>query len=186
MRVLIDIGHPAHVHIFKNIVFNMQEKGHVFFFTVREGENETILLDKYGFNYQKIGNKRKGTINKILGIFIFSWRIIKVANNFKPDLFLSHGSMYAGYASLFVRKPHIALEDTGNMEQIRLSLPVSNVVLSPDVLPVDLGKKHIRYRGYHELMYLTPKYFNPDHENSICYFAVYFLGSFTRFWRDRF
>jgi predicted glycosyltransferase len=70
--------------------------------------------------------------------------------------------MYAGYASLFLRKPHIALEDTGNMEQIRLSLPVSDVVLSPDILSVDLGAKHILYRGYHELMYLTPKYFTPD------------------------
>lgn len=162
MRILIDIGHPAHVHMFKNIVFDMQTRGHVFFFTVREGENETVLLDKYGFNYQKVGCKRKGTVNKLLGIFIFSWRILKIAIKFKPDIFLSHGSMYAGYASLFLRKPHIALEDTGNMEQIRFSLPVSNVVLSPDVLPVNLGKKQIRYRGYHELMYLTPKYFSPD------------------------
>ena len=162
MNILIDIGHPAHVYMFKNIVFDMQTRGHVFFFTVREGENETVLLDKYNFNYQKIGSKRKGTVNKILGILIFSWRILKIARKFKPDIFLSHGSMYAGYASFFIRKPHIALEDTGNMEQIRLSLPFSNVVLSPDVLPVSLGEKHIRYMGYHELMYLIPKYFTPD------------------------
>jgi uncharacterized protein len=162
MRILIDIGHPAHVHMFKNIVLDMQTRRHVFFFTVRDGENETELLDKSGFNYQRIGHKRKGLVNKILGIFIYSWRILKAAMKFKPDLFLSHGSMYAGYASFFLHKPHIALEDTGNMEQIRLSLPVSNVVLTPDVLPVNLGKKQIRYRGYHELMYLIPKYFRPD------------------------
>lgn len=162
MRILIDIGHPAHVHIFKNIVFDMKARGHKFFFTVREGEKETVLLEKYGFDYQKVGCKRKGTVNKIFGILLFTWRIIKIGRKFKPDIFLSHGSMYAGYASFFLRKPHIALEDSGNMEQILLSLPVSNVVLSPDVLNVNLGKKHIRYSGYHELMYLIPKYFTPD------------------------
>jgi len=162
MRYLIDIGHPAHVHIFKNIVLDMQNRGHEFFFTVREAENETILLDKYNFSYHIIGCKRKGTVNKIIGIFIFSWRIFRIGLKFKPDIFLSHGSMYAGYASFIFRKPHIALEDSGNMEQIRLSLPVSNAILSPDILPVDLGAKQIRYRGYHELMYLTPKYYVQD------------------------
>jgi hypothetical protein len=70
--------------------------------------------------------------------------------------------MYAGYAAFLMRKPHIALEDSGNMEQIRFYLPVSNVILSPDVLPVSLGYKHLRYNGYHELMYLIPKYYTPN------------------------
>jgi predicted glycosyltransferase len=48
------------------------------------------------------------------------------------------------------------------MEQIRLSKPFSNVIISPDVLPIDLGKKHIRYKGYHELAYLGPGYFQKN------------------------
>ena len=162
MKILIDIGHPAHVHIFKNIVFEMQVKGHEFFFTVREGENETQLLQKYGFSFRRIGRKQKGTINKLLGIIAFSYKIFREAVKFKPDIFLSHGSMYAGYASRFLRKPHIALEDTGNMEQIRLSLPVSDFIISPDILNLDFGDKNITYNGNHELMYLTPPYFIPD------------------------
>lgn len=168
MRILIDIGHPAHVHLFKNMVLDMQKRGHVFIFTVREGENEKYLLEALGFNYLSIGKKQKGLINKIIGIIFFTWRIFRISFKFKADLFLSHGSMYAGYAAFFVRKPHIAVEDSGNMEQIRLSRPVSDVIITPDILGADLGKKQIRYKGYHELMYLTPKYFTPN--NSILHF----------------
>ncbi len=70
--------------------------------------------------------------------------------------------MYAGYAAFLTGKKHIALEDTGNMEQLFFSRPVSDVILSPQSLQVDLGKKHIRYNGFHELAYLHPERFNPD------------------------
>lgn len=162
MRVLIDIGHPAHVHLFKNVVLDMQKRGHSFFFTVRSGENETVLLDELGFQYEVIGRKRRGVVLKIAGLLVFTLRIIRISRRFKPDMFLSHGSMYAGYASRFCKKPHIALEDTGNMEQLMFSIRVSDVILTPDSITKNLGSRQIRYPGYHELAYLSPKYFNPD------------------------
>jgi predicted glycosyltransferase len=162
MRILIDIGHPAHVHLFKNIVLDMQKRGHCFFFTVRTGENEKVLLDELGFQYEVIGRKRRGVVLKIAGLVVFTLRIIRISHRFKPDLFLSHGSMYAGYASRFCRKPHIALEDTGNMEQLMFSIRVSDVILTPDSIIRNLGSKQIKYPGYHELAYLSPKYFKPD------------------------
>jgi len=48
------------------------------------------------------------------------------------------------------------------MEQIKFYLPFTKVVITPDVLPVNLGEKQIRYKGYHELAYLHPKYFSPE------------------------
>jgi predicted glycosyltransferase len=162
MRILIDIGHPAHVHLFKNIVLDMQKRGHSFYFTVRSGENEAVLLDELGFQYEVIGRKHRGLVLKIAGLLVFTLRIIMISRHFKPDLFLSHGSMYAGYASRFCRKPHIALEDTGNMEQLMFSIRVSDVILTPDSITRNLGSKQIKYPGYHELAYLSPKYFKPD------------------------
>ncbi|MBA7592468.1 hypothetical protein ES708_34651 [subsurface metagenome] len=81
---------------------------------------------------------------------------------FKPNVFLSHGSIYAAQVAWLFGKPHISLEDSGNMEQIKIYLPFTKVVLTPDVLPIYLGKKQIRYKGYHELAYLHPKYFSPE------------------------
>jgi predicted glycosyltransferase len=70
--------------------------------------------------------------------------------------------MYAAHAAWLLRKPHIALEDTGNMEQVRLYLPFSKVVLTSTSFHKDLGPKQIRYAGCHELSYLHPNYFQPD------------------------
>lgn len=162
MRILVDIGHPAHVHLFKNLAFKMAREGHEFNFTVREGENETYLLSHYKLDYTSLGRKRKGVIGKIAGLLVISIKMIICARSYKPDLLLSHGSVYAGLAAYFTRKPHIALEDTGNMEQLRLSLPVSDLIITSEYLNLDLGNKQVKYKGFHELAYLHPKNFSPD------------------------
>lgn len=162
MNILIDIGHPAHVHLFKNLSWNLIDKGFQILFSVRSGENESELLSQYNFNYINIGTKKSSLIGRIIGILSFTYKIFLFSKKNQIDLYLSHGSMYAGLAAFIRHKPHIALEDSGNMEQLRFSLPLSNVILSPDNLGIDLGRNHIQYRGYHELSYLSPKYFVPD------------------------
>jgi predicted glycosyltransferase len=162
MNFLIDIGHPAHVHIFKNISKILISKGNSVFFTVREGEREADLLRANNLSFTVIGRKRKSFSGKLTGLFIFSYRILRLSQKHKSDLFLSHGSMYAGIASFFNGKPHIALEDTGNMEQLVFSKPFSNVILSPDSLRLNLGIKHLKYKGFHELFYLCSTCFTPD------------------------
>jgi uncharacterized protein len=162
MKILVDIGHPAHVHLFKNLAHEMIRDGHELFFTVRESEHQAQLLEENELPYAIIGKKYRGSLRKLLGIFRFTQKISRIAKRFKPDLFLSHGSMYAGYAARLRGKKHIALEDTGNMEQLFFSRPVSDVILSPQSLLVDLGRKQIRYSGFHELAYLHPNRFTPD------------------------
>jgi hypothetical protein len=162
MKILIDIGHPAHVHLFKNLGWQMQKKEHSFYFTVRKGEDEDILLKKFGFNYVLIGYRKKTKLGKLFGIIHFSIKIFINALKFRPDIFISHGSMYAGIAAYLLGKPHIALEDSGNMEQIKFSKPVSSIILSPNILPLNLGYKHLVYNGYHEIAYLHPKYFKAN------------------------
>ncbi len=43
MKILIDIGHPAHVHIFRNFAKEMTKKGHKVLMTCREKENTKAL-----------------------------------------------------------------------------------------------------------------------------------------------
>jgi len=162
MNILIDIGHPGHVHLYRNFALEMQKKGHHILFTCREKEFEIDLLKAAGFNYFSFGKKFKSLKGKIKGLFIFNYKMLRVALKFKPDLFLSVGSMYAAQVSFLLRKPHITLEDTGNMEQVRLYLPFTKAVFSPFEISQDLGKKQIRYHSYHELAYLNPLHFTPD------------------------
>lgn len=165
MKILIDIGHPAHVHLFKNFTIKMQKKGHKVLFTCREKEFEIELLRANDFKHVSFGRKYKSIAGKIFGLLVFDLKMFKTAIKFKPDIFLSVGSMYAAHVAFMMRKPHFTFEDTGNLEQIRLYLPFTKMVFTPDVLNINLGKKQLKYPSYHELAYLSPNYFSPD--NSI-------------------
>ena len=162
MNILIDIGHPAHVHLFKNFATAMQKNGHKILFTCRDKEFEIYLLKKYGFEYKTFGRKYISSIGKILGLIEFDVKEFMVGLKFKPDILLSHGSIYAAHASFLLGKPHIAMEDTFNFEQIRLYKPFSKVILTSDYNHPLKSSKVIKYPGYHELAYLHPKHFTPD------------------------
>jgi len=162
MRILIDIGHPAHVHLFKNFAWKMQEKGHIILFTCRDKEFVLRLLQVYGFIYENFGKHYKSIVGKIQGLIKNELQMFNNAIQFKPDLFLSHGSSIAAFTSFLLQKPHISFEDTFNMEQVRLYLLFTDVVLTGDYPHPSLGRKEINYPGYHELAYLHPNVFTPD------------------------
>lgn len=162
MRILIDIGHPAHVHYFKHFAREMGKKGHDVFFTCREKEFEIDLLTYYGFQFKSFGKKYQSSLGKIWGLVEFDVKEFLTGLKFKPDILLSAGSIYAAHASFLLGKPHIALEDTFNFEQIRLYLPFTDVVLTADYDHPLKSPKVIKYSGYQELAYLHPNRFQPD------------------------
>ncbi len=162
MNILIDIGHPAHVHLFKNFAWLMQANGHKILFTCREKEFEKDLLKTYNFDFISFGKKYNTTIGKVFGMFKFDLMEFLQGLKFKPDIFLSHGSIYAAHASALLNKPHISFEDTFNFEQLKIYKPFTDVILTGDYEHPDLGKNEIKYSGYHELAYLHPNYFTPN------------------------
>ncbi|MCI0493488.1 DUF354 domain-containing protein, partial [candidate division KSB1 bacterium] len=131
-------------------------------FTCREKEFEIDLLKMYGFDFISFGKKYSSTPGKLWGLIKFDVKEYLTGRKFTPDILLSHGSPYAAHAAFFLRRPHISLEDTGNWEQIKLYLPFSAAVLTPDVLIQNLGEKQIKYAGYHELAYLHPSRYCTD------------------------
>lgn len=162
MNILIDIGHPAHVHIFRCFAHEMIGAGHKVLFTCRDKEFEIALLEAEGFDYVCFGKKYKSTAGKVLGLLKFDWKELRTCWKFKPDVLLSHGSMYAAHAAWFYRRPHISFEDTYNFEQIRLYEPFTKAILTGDYEHPFISKKEIHYAGYHELAYLHPNRFSPD------------------------
>ena len=164
MKILIDIGHPGHVHLFKNFAHKMIENGYTVLFTCREKEFEIELLKAEGFEYVSFGKHYKKLVKKLWGLVKFNFKLLKLAFRYKPDIFLSAGSMYASHAAFLYRKPHITFEDTGNMEQVRLYLPFTKYVFTPQALNKKLGKNQVEYNSFHELAYLNPDIFYPDTE----------------------
>jgi len=163
MRILIDINHPAHVHLFKNFAWEMIKKGHEFVFTTRLKEFTIDLLAEYGFKCYSFGDHYKSVLGKLWGFFIFGWKLLKRARKFKPDLFLSMGGIYASHVAYILGKPHIALDDTEHARSHHmLYVPFTPTCLNPSCFHKDFGKKQLFYHGFHELAYLHPNWFKPD------------------------
>lgn len=162
MKILIDIGHPAHVHMFRCFAKEMQSRGHKVLFTCRDKEFEVNLLTSYSLDFVNFGKKSNSTIGKIFNLIKFDLKELKVALKFKPDVFLSHGSITASQVAWLLRKPSIAFEDTFNMEQIKLWEKFVTVILTSDYEHPLKSKKVIKYQGYNELLYLHPNRFTPN------------------------
>ena len=55
MKVLFEVGHPAHVHLFKYVILELEKGGHIIKIAVRERENMVkSLLEKYSMCPRRI------------------------------------------------------------------------------------------------------------------------------------
>lgn len=163
MRIVVDINHPAHVHYFKNFIWEMRKKGHKVLITASEKDITRKLLNNYDFNYINLGSYGNSLIEKLINIPLMDLKMYNAVKSFKPDIFVGFGSIRAAHVSYLIRKKCILFEDTENsMEQIRLYLPFVNAVCTPICFKKDLGKKQVFYDGYTELAHLHPKYFTPN------------------------
>jgi len=163
MRILIDIGHPAHVHYFKNLYRILKDKGHELCITSRDKEITFELLNHYQIPFIKRGKGGNNILTKILYILKADAIILNAALKFEPDILLGFSSFYASHVAALLGKPFIALTDTEQAtEQHMLFMPFSKYVLTPNCYLNDFGKKQIRFDSYMELCYLHPKYFKPE------------------------
>ena len=163
MKILIDIGHPAHVHLTKHFAHEMEAKGHLILFTCRQKEFIIQLLEAEGFQYVSLGKKYTTTLKKLWGLVKFDYKLLMTSLRFKPDMFISHGSMYAAQVAALLHKPHISFEDTYNMEQIRLYRPFTDLILTGNYEhPLLSSTKEFRMAGIHALAYLHPNRFTPN------------------------
>jgi predicted glycosyltransferase len=163
MKVLFDIGHPADVHLFKYIIRNLEKNHHEIKICVRERENIVKnLLEHYDFNYENLEKNTPGLLNKAITMFKNDYKLIKISKIFNPDIYVSLASPYSAQVSKLLGRHSITFTDsepTGLM--LALTMPFTDVIITPSGFARDLGKKQIRISGYKELAYLHPNWFKP-------------------------
>lgn len=161
MNILIDIGHPAHVHYFKLLANYFIRKKDSVIFVTRDKEVTINLLKHYKLNYVNIGKSYTSFIGKLWGLFWFTLRLGIIARKYKPDMYLN-ATFYSAFIAWILKKPHISIEDTFNKESTSLFMPFTSIAITGDYSHPSLGEKEISVAGYQELLYLYPKYFTPD------------------------
>lgn len=162
-RILIDLGHPAHVHLFRPAAREWARQGHDVLFSALDREMILRLLDEYGLPYRVTYRRRRGKLAKGIELFGRTLSTLRIALDFRPDLFVSFGNPTVGLPARLLGKPYLALTDTDHAtEQHALFMPFATVVATPQVFTRELGRKQRRYPGCHELAYLHPDEFRPD------------------------
>jgi predicted glycosyltransferase len=160
MRIFIDIGHPAHVHYFKNFIRIMESHGHIFFVSARNRSIIFSLLKTYNIPYYDRGKGKDGVLGKLFYMIGADFKLFSKARKFNPHIFISFASPYAAQTAWLLRKPHIVLDDT---EHARFGhffyKPFSKTFLNPACFQKDFGINQIRFNSYTELFYLHPHYF---------------------------
>lgn len=163
MRILIDIGHPGHVHYYKNLVKSAEYKDLEFLVIARNKEPIPKLLKSFNIKYKLRHKGKYSKLGKLLYLFYGNLFLLKQTIKFKPDILLSHGGIYTALTGLLLRKKIVTTEDT---ELAKLSHSISkrfsSYILTPKVFSVNLGKKQQKFNSYMEYAYLHSSYFKKD------------------------
>ena len=164
MKILIDVGHPAHVHLFASMAHILESKGNSVLFTIRDRALIADLLDANGFKYIIASTPRYGKIGQATELLEHDYKVLKAALKFKPDFLLGTSPSITHVSRLVKGKSIVFCEDDADymFPFVYLSYPFADSIVTPAVLRDKKTKKYLTYKGYHELAYLHPNRFTPD------------------------
>lgn len=164
MRILVDILHPAHVHFFKHAIQGWRARGHQVCITLRDKDVARALLDQLGFAYDSLGPPGSGLTGMAGELLRRNLRLWRIVRRFRPDVLTGIAGISIAQVGRLCRIPSVVFTDTENATlSNRLTFPFASVVCTPQCYerPVH-SRRHVTYRGYHELAYTHPAYFTPD------------------------
>jgi predicted glycosyltransferase len=166
VRILVDINHPAHVHLFRNAIRIWRQRGHKVLITARDKEMTYELLRAYNLDFSPTAPKRSGhgLLALVLGVLELDWAMLKAAWRFKPDWLIGTSFAVAHISKLVPGRSIVFAEDStaANRSFWAIVRPFADYIATPSTLQENFGKKHLTYQGTQKLAYLHPAYFTPD------------------------
>ncbi len=161
--VLIDIGHPAHVHVFRHVISRLIDEGRSVYVTARRKEVSLDLLKAFGIQYREIGTHKRGLWSKGSHAVARTLELSSYMRRNRIGVALGVHNPYVATGGWIARTPTAVLVDSEPVRYDRLmTFPFATYLLTPRGLRLDLGAKQQRFDGFKELAYLHPRYFRPD------------------------
>ena len=163
MRILFDLGHPAHVHLFRHAIAMLVKRGHTVMVTAVDKDVTVQLLHHYGIPFVSLGSSGRCILAKALRLVVTAVKLAQVTFRFSPDLLLGVSPVRAAPVAWLLRRPCVGFDDTEHARLARrLYMPFVAAILTPSWYGAELGRTQVRYHGLHEIAYLHPGYFVPD------------------------
>ena len=167
MNVLIQLGHPAHFHLYKNVAKSLIDDGNQVLFVIKSKDILEQLLQNAGLPYVNINQHahRGSKLGILYDMLTRDFRLIQLCRKHKIDL-LTGSTPDIAHAGWWLRKWRV---NTGEDDMAVVPLfgkvagPYVQVYAVPDSCDTSkLESKTVHYPGYHELAYLHPNHFTPD------------------------
>ncbi len=169
MTILIYLGHPAHFHLFKESIKNLQAKSHKIVIAIKSKDVLEKLLIDSGLTYTNITRKeaKKEGINLYLGFFNRLRALAKIIRRYKPNVFVGSAAELAVLGKFFKTPSYIFFED--DFEAVKkfagIAGPFATKLVCPECCSAwKWNHKKVSHKSYHELAYLHPNHFTPDAE----------------------
>ena len=164
MNILIDIGHPGHVHLLHGVADEMTARGHKVFYSVREIPVAKRLMEHYGMTpWEDLGGKKDTLVGKAKTVISQDAQLLRFVRRNHIDLGLSSGLVLSHVSKLTSMKAFMFDDDDDAAEPliVKYGHPMTDVVFTP-VCILRKTRHAVYYAGTHELAYLHPKRFSPD------------------------
>lgn len=165
MNILVDIGHPGQVHLFKNFIKIMKNNNHKVLVTTKKVPSITNLLKENNIEFISIGSKSDRLLSKFVKQIEYNFRIYYLIKKYKINIGIGSSVTVAQISRITKMKSIIFDDDDDDVEPlfVKYCHPFSDTILSPLALSgFRKSPQTIFYPGYHELAYLHPKRFEPD------------------------
>lgn len=169
MKILFYLGHPAHFHLFKNVISNLSRNENTVSVLIKKKDILEDLLIRSRIPYLNIlpEGRSDSKSGLAIGMLKRDWRLFKYCLKNRPHIMIGT-STEIGHVGTLLRIPSLNVnEDDADAVPLysRISYPWSTYIISPTVCNNSKWeKKSIKYKGYHELAYLHPNHFNPSFE----------------------
>jgi predicted glycosyltransferase len=164
MNILIDVGHPAHVHLFANAANIWKEHNHQVLFTIRNRKMVPELLQALQFQYEIASTPRSGLFGQAWELAEHDWNVLRYAIRFKANVLIGTSVSIAHVSKIINARSIIFSEDDADyaIPFKYLAYPFADGIVVPSSLRDKKTSKYHTYEGYQELAYLHPNRFTPD------------------------
>jgi predicted glycosyltransferase len=163
MRIAVDIAHYPHINFFKNAIFYLMNKKIDIKLIVQDRGNLTSMLKyEYGLPYKLIGRRQSSILGNILNLIVRDISLLNYFQSTPCDVVTGVGSVNLTHAAFVFRKPSVMFEDDVEYKLAYYSYKyfATNIVM-PDCIH-ETNKNILTYKGFKELAYLHPNYFQPS------------------------
>ncbi len=171
-RIGFYLAHPAHYHLFKNVIHTLIQNGYNVFVVYNEKDVLHELIESSNFSnisYRVKTNKKVESKLALLVQFILkNLGAFRIFYKLKPDVVFGTPILISLIGRILPYKSIIVNEDDFDIvsKTANLGYPYADHILSPIVCrTTSFEEKAIKYKSYHELAYLHPKHFNANKAN---------------------